>query len=89
VVDKVALGQVSSGTSVSTVNYDSTNCSVLIICGTVGQLVADVPNELRLTPTQEIKRENGIPGIASRFACKRNTSSRARVTYLFIVTKQA
>jgi hypothetical protein len=44
-------------TSVSPANSHSTDCSTLIIRnGTVGQILADVPNGLSLTPPQDKKK---------------------------------
>jgi hypothetical protein len=51
-----------SGTSVFAANSHSTDCSTFIIhhlssgAGAIGQLVADVPSGLRLTPPQETKK---------------------------------
>jgi hypothetical protein len=54
VVDKVVLGHVSSKTTVSPANSHSTDSKFIIIydllAGTIGQLVADVPSGLILSP---------------------------------------
>jgi hypothetical protein len=63
----LALGRFSQSISVSLTNHN-TDCSTLVIiiiiiiirAGTIGQIVADVPSGLSLTPPQEIKNEKKI-----------------------------
>jgi hypothetical protein len=61
-------GRFSPRASVSPANSHSTDCSTFIFChpefGTIGQLVADVPNGLSLTPPQETK--NKTPWMCQR-----------------------
>jgi hypothetical protein len=60
VVDKGALGQVSSEHFGFPANSNSTKCSILIYQGrggARGQLVADVPSGLSPTPPQETKQK--------------------------------
>jgi hypothetical protein len=62
VVDKVALGQVFSSTSVSPANSHSIDCSHIHHlpsgAGTTGQLVADLSRGLILNPHQETNKMN-------------------------------
>jgi hypothetical protein len=68
VVDKVAVGQVFLGTSVSPTNSQSTDIHhhVLSRTGTIGQLVADVPSGLSLTPPQETKKKTMLDEVTMR-----------------------
>jgi hypothetical protein len=58
-MDKVTLGQgFFPSTSVSPTNFYTTDCPAVIYrfgADTIGQLVADVPSGLGLTPPQETK----------------------------------
>jgi hypothetical protein len=57
-------GTFSPSTSVSPTNCHSTDCSTFIIgTGTIGQLVADVPRGLSLTPPQETKKKKTVQTI--------------------------
>jgi hypothetical protein len=60
VVGKVALGQVFSEYFGSPANTHSTYCihhHLSFGAGTIGQLVADVPSGLSLTPPKETKKK--------------------------------
>jgi hypothetical protein len=60
VVDIVALGQVFSeyfGFPCQFSFHQMLHSHLSSVAGTVGQLVADVPSELNLTPPQEIKKK--------------------------------
>jgi hypothetical protein len=67
VVDKVAPGQFSPGSSVSPANFHSTDCSIFIIyhpgAGIVGQLLADVQSGLRVASPQEAKKKKLKTGL--------------------------
>jgi hypothetical protein len=58
---KWCWGRFSPSTSVSPVNFHSTDCFTLIVlssgAGTIGQSVADLPSGLSLTPPQETKKK--------------------------------
>jgi hypothetical protein len=57
-------GRFSPNTSVSPANSHSTNCSTLIIYHpwliTIGQLMAEVPSGLSLTPHRETKKKSNL-----------------------------
>jgi hypothetical protein len=60
-VDKVALGQVSSEYFCFLRQFSlhqMLHTHLLSGIGAIGQLVADVPNEISLTPPQETKKKN-------------------------------